>query len=282
MSSVFERYGIDESLSVDTQLTLLEKERQKTLRKLNHVFGNPEKEKELSEDLNRLDAVIDQLERAGGKQLSMEDVKLETKALSQTMLTFSEEEEAMKEKEAEEIAKLAEIRKLQVKVMKAKGNDIEVSVPGLRRIADFYESKKAYGSLETWLTYGAQWIPHPYFTSRLYQFLRSGLNETADSGKRLLWCKRAADMGDKDACYELACHYFDKNQSNFNAEEAAYYFAKAADQEHPEAYLYAFQAFVVIKDYERAGICLNEAERKGLRKQWPADCIELKKYLERE
>lgn len=279
MTGVLENYGIDASLSVDVQLTLLEKERQKLLRKLNHVFGNPQKEKELGKELDRIEAMMEQLEGAGGKVLSMEDVKLETRELSQTKISFEWEEASMEEKEAKEVAELAAIRKLQAEVMKDQGQNLSICVPGIRRIADFYESRKAYASLETWLTYGAQWIPHPYFVVRLYQFLRTGAKEHEDFQKRFYWTKRAADMGDKDACYELACYYFDKNQPGYHVKEAAYYFAKAAGKDYPDAYLQAFRTFVIMKDYKRAELCMIEAEKKGLRKQWPEDCKELLDFL---
>lgn len=278
MDGLLEKYGIDRSLSVDVKLTLLEKERQKVLRKLNHVFGDARKEQELSEELDRMEAVMEELEEAGGRQLSMEDVKVEVRALSQTQLTFSEEEWTMEEKEAAEIAELGAIRKLQSEVMKNQGRDLSVCVTGIRRIADFYESRKAFGSLETWLTYGAQWVPHPYFVVRLYQSFRRRTDEDADVKKRFYWTKRAADMGDKDACFELAQSYFDRSQPGFNVQEAAYYFAKAAGKEYPEAYLQAFRAFVMMKDYDRAGLCMKEAEKKGLKKTWPGDCKEIVEF----
>ena len=49
---VLERYGIDSSLPDSQALTLLEKEHQKLLRKLNHVFGNAVKEQELEQELD--------------------------------------------------------------------------------------------------------------------------------------------------------------------------------------------------------------------------------------
>ena len=61
---VLERYGIDSSLPDSQALTLLEKEHQKLLRKLNHVFGNAVKEQELEQELDVLDTAMEELERA--------------------------------------------------------------------------------------------------------------------------------------------------------------------------------------------------------------------------
>lgn len=260
MREVLQRYGIEESLSADMKLTLLEKEKQKVLRKLNHVFGNPQKENELGEELDRLEEVMTELEKAGGKQLSLEDVKIETRKLSQTQVSFSWEEEEMDEKEAAQIEELVKIRKLQAEVMANKGQDPAVCGKGILQIADFYESRGSYGNMETWLIRGSQWFPHKLFLVRLYRLYRERPELAVDRDENLFyWAKRAAEAGDKGACYDLGGFYTKKPR--FNLKEAAYYYAKAAGREYPDAYLHAFKAFYNLKDYKRAEICLLAADK---------------------
>ena len=53
LAKALERYGIGRSLPDGQILALLEKEHQKLLRKLNHVFGNAAKEMELEQELEK-------------------------------------------------------------------------------------------------------------------------------------------------------------------------------------------------------------------------------------
>lgn len=264
MSEVLKRYGIEESLSADVKLTLLEKEKQKVLRKLNHVFGDPKKERQVEEELDGLETVMAELERAGGKQLSMADVQIETRKLSQTQITFaSEDEEEMGEEEAAQIEKLVRIRKLQGEVMANRGKDPKLCGRGIIEIVDFYESKGSYRSMETWLARGAQWFPHKTFLIRLYRLYkeRPELSNTPEE-TLFYWTKRAAETGDPGACYDLGHFYIKKPR--FDLKEASYCFAKAAGREYPDAYLYAFKAFYNLKDYKRAEICLLTADKMGV------------------
>ena len=127
---VLERYGIDSSLPDSQALTLLEKEHQKLLRKLNHVFGNAVKEQELEQELDVLETAMEELERAGGRKLSLDDVELETKSLSQTQIEF--DENAQTEEEA--IAEMMEIRRLEKQIRKDQGKNIEVSFRGILKL----------------------------------------------------------------------------------------------------------------------------------------------------
>ena len=58
MEQLFEKYGISPTLSNDQKLAALEKEKLKVLRKLNHVFGNPEKEAVLNGELEALERAM--------------------------------------------------------------------------------------------------------------------------------------------------------------------------------------------------------------------------------
>lgn len=262
MNEILRRYGIDPSLSADGKLTLLEKEKQKLLRKLNHVFGDPQKEKEVGDELDELEEVMLRLEQSGGKQLSMEDVRLEVRSLSQTQLTFSEEEEEMDAEEEAQIAELNEIRKLQRAVMDNNGEDWDVCIPGIGTIVDFYEERGSQFNMETWLVRGAQWVPHKIFLFRLYQLYCDWEEAPIDQNTRLYWTRRAADLGEKSACYKMGEYHTKKPQ--FDLQKAGRYFAKAAGDEYPEAYLQAFKVYYNLKDYRRAEICLQAAMKKNI------------------
>ncbi len=266
MIKVLSRYGIDETLSPDVQLTLLEKEKQKLLRRLNHVLGDPQREKELSFELDQLENAMSQLESNGGKQLSMEDVQLQIRGLTQTQLAFTEEEEEMDEEEAAQIAEVKKILDLQKEVTADHGKTPELCIPGINRIADFFESRGSLRLMEKWLVRGAQWIPDERFLSRLYRLYREHPNQ-GGAGDRALdnlfyWARRAAEAGDRDACCDVGRFYTKKPW--LNLKKSAYYYAKAAGREHPEAYLNAFQAFYHIPDYPRAEACLLAADKIGV------------------
>lgn len=264
MEELLKKYGIDSKLSEDAKLSMLERERQKALRKLNHVFGDSDREKELEEELDWLDAAIDELEKAGRKHLSMDDVKIEMRSLSQTQVAF-EEEKAPDETEELQIKELMEIRELQKIVMADSGKNVEISFRGIAKIKDFYESRGNYHRVETWLTYGAQWFKGvSYFSDELYALYRDGIGGLTDPEKKRYWTGRAAELGNRDACFEMGKYYLDPKSTLSNLNKAAMLFAKAADREHPQAYIYAFIAFYKMKDYKRAETCLIAGNRIGV------------------
>lgn len=263
MKEVLSRYGIEEAFSADVKLSLLEKERQRALRKLNHVFGNPRKERELEKELDSIEAVLTELESIGGKRLSMEEVQLETRKLTQTQLQFSQEEEEMDEAEAAQIERLKKYRKLNAELLADRGQNPQACLEGIQWIADFFEEQGVWSNLETWLSRGIQWAPHKVFFTRLYQLYREKPELVQGSEQKLFyWAKRAAETGDRGACYDLGRFYIKKPW--FDLKEAAYYFAKAAGDEYPDAYLLAFEAFYHLKDYKRAEICLLEADKRSI------------------
>lgn len=263
MKEVLLRYGIDDELSTDVKLTLLEKEKQKLLRKLNHVFGDPVKEKEVGNELDNLEEAMAEMEKAGGRQLSMEDVKLETRSLSQTQMTFFEEDkEEMDADEERQIAELNEIRRLQREVMENNGTDWDVCIPGINKIVNFYEARGSRLNMETWLVRGVQWASHKLFLIRLYHLYCDWPEAPIDDNARLYWTRRAAEVGDKGACYKMGEYHTKK--ASFDLKKAGYYFAKAAGDEYPDAYLQAFKVFYNLKDFRRAEICLESALKKGV------------------
>ncbi len=225
---VLERYGIDSSLPDSQALTLLEKEHQKLLRKLNHVFGNAVKEQELEQELDVLETAMEELERAGGRKLSLDDVELETKSLSQTQIEF--DENAQTEEEA--IAEMMEIRR--------------------------------FLGREKWLAYAVEWFHYPQHTNEMYDLQRTRTDGLADPEKCRYWMRRAAQTGHKDACFEMGKECMKEGSPSFDLKQAAVYFAKAADREHPQAYLYAFAAFYKLEDYNRAETCLKAADKIGV------------------
>lgn len=264
MERVFEKYRMPPGLTTDEQLTFLERQRHTLLRKLNHVFGNPEKEIELSSELDALESVMHHLEKEGGKQLSLDDVDLTVRELSQSEVSF--QQETMEEDEKIQIEELKKIRKLQAEVMADGGKNPEISLQGIYEIAMFYERKKKYALSEIWLAYGAQWYPDDKtFTELLFYLYALHKDGVPDTQKQFYWTKKAAKAGNKDACLELGKHYFKKGTAQFSLKDAAYYFAKAADSRHPDAYIHAFTAFYKIKDYKRAETCLLAADKTGVR-----------------
>lgn len=111
LAKALERYGIGRSLPDGQILALLEKEHQKLLRKLNHVFGNAAKEMELEQELDELEAAMEELERTAGRKLSLDDVELEMKTLSQTQVAFDGDAQTEEEQEEAAVAEMMEDRK---------------------------------------------------------------------------------------------------------------------------------------------------------------------------
>ena len=259
---VLKRYGIDASLPDSRSLTLLEKEHQKLLRKLNHVFGNAEKEMELEKELDALEAAMEELERSGGGNLSLDDVKLETKSLSQTQVEFNGD--AQTEEEEAAIAEMVEIRRLEKTVMKDQGKNMDVSLGGVVRLIEYYGRRGSFIGKEKWLAYAIDWFHYPQHTCEMYDLQRTRTDGLADPEKCSYWMRRAAKAGHKDACFEMGKECMRQKSPSFDLKQAAVCFAKAADREHPEAYLYAFTAFYKLGDYVRAETCLKAADKIGV------------------
>ena len=256
MEKVFEKYGMPLGFTLDEQLAFLERQRHTLLRKLNHVFENPEKEVELSRELDALESVMGRLEKEGVRHLSLNDVDRKDH--------FGQE--SMEEDEKIQLEELERIRKLQAEVMADGGKNPMVSLPGIYEIAMFYGKKKKYALEEAWLSYGAQWYPdETKFTELLFYLYTLHTDGVPDPEKQFYWTKKAAKIGNKDACFEMGKYCLEKGSVRFSLKDAAYYFVKAADERHPDAYIRAFDVFLELKDYKRAELCLLEAEKAGVR-----------------
>lgn len=263
MDSVYVRYHIDETLTDDVKLTLLERQKQILLRKLNHVFGNPLKEKELNQELDDVEGEMYKLQSAGGKTLSLDDIKLNLRDLSQQTISF--EEEPMGQEEKAQIEELEKIRELQAEVLADAGATAEISLNGIYKIVAFYQERGSQMLSAIWLSYGAKWYPHEkLFANMLYYLYRLGIDGLDDPNQQFFWRKKAADNGNRDACYEMGQYYMKKDSAQYDLAKAGRYFAKAADRKHPEAYLHAFAAFYSLGDYKRAEICLTAADKLGI------------------
>lgn len=67
-------------------------------------------------------------------------------------------------------------------------------------------------------------------------FYSEGLGVERDLEKALLWTRRAAEHGDRDAQYNLAdCFYWPGLVVEMDVEEAGAWYRRAAEQGHPEA-----------------------------------------------
>ena len=264
LAKALERYGIGRSLPDGQILALLEKEHQKLLRKLNHVFGNAAKEMELEQELDELEAAMEELERTAGRKLSLDDVELEMKTLSQTQVAFDGDAQTEEEQEEAAVAEMMEIRRLEKLVMKDHGKNIDVSFRGILRLLDYYERKGSFLGREKWLAYIIEWFHYPQHTNEMYDLQRTRTDGLADPEKCRYWMRRAAKTGHKDACFEMGKECMKEGSPSFDLKQAAVYFAKAADREHLQAYLYAFTAFYKLEDYNRAETCLKAADKIGV------------------
>lgn len=243
MKEILETYNIDSALSHDAQLAQLEIVKQKLLRKLNHVFGDSEKEEKLNLEMNQLEQAMELL-RAEGGFLSLDDVKLETRELSQSVvcpgrkkeIEIQEKERMLREKELSEREKTSLI--------------IDVVV--------YYLQNHIYDKFGYWCQYGAQ-LGYGYFMSLMHEYHSKELFGVVDSQKAFYWLKKAAQAGEKDCCEKLGKVYLSQKSPMFDLQQAAIWSVKAADAEHPNAYLQAFTAFYSMRQFEKAEICLKTA-----------------------
>ena len=244
MNEILEKYNIPSDLSRDEQMALLEKAKQKLLRKLNHVFGDPEKEEELNQEMEQLEKAMDALREDGGT-MSLDDVDLELRGLSQTTLSPGQKKELeIQEKE----------RKLQEEELTFSEKHtlvIDVMV--------YYMQNRMFDRYGYWCQYAAQ-MGIGYFMGLMYQYHTEEFFGAVDPQKAFYWLKKAAEAGEKDCCQELGKRYLNQKSQMFNLQQAAIWSVKAADAEHPDAYLQAFVAFQMMKQYDKAEICLKAAD----------------------
>ena len=243
MNEILEKYQISSDLSRDEQLALLEKVKQKLLRKLNHVFGDPEKEEELNREMDQLEKVMDAL-RADGGTMSLDDVDLELRGLSQTALAPGQKKEMeIQEKE---------------RMLLEEDLTLQEKYSFVADVAIYYLQNRMFEKYGYWCQYAAQ-LGFGYFMGLMYSYHTEDFYGAQDSQKAFYWLKKAAEAGEKDCCQELGKRYLNKNSAMFDPQQGAVWSVKAADSEHPDAYIQAFVAFQMMKMYEKAEICLKAA-----------------------
>lgn len=245
MENVLSKYGIEADLSQNQKLAALENEKLKVLRKLNSVFGKPEKEKELNIELEALEKAMEELKKTGGV-LSLDDVLIESRGLTQTKVqTGRSEEEDISIKEY---------------LLKTGEESSENKISALYDVIVYYLKRREFVKYEYWLLFGAR-MGYPYFMSLLYHYYKEDAYGAADDEKALYWLKKAAEFGEKDYCEELGLYYANEESDQYNPQQAAINFVKAADAEHPNSYIFAFQMFHRLGEYKKAETCLQAADQ---------------------
>lgn len=247
MKKVLDKYGIETDFSVDQKLAALEKEKLKVLRKLNHVFGNPEKEKALEAELEALENVMAELEDDGGK-LSLDDVMIESRGLPQNRI---EPDNSAKEDDEKSIRK-------KERLIKAEDTEHEDKVTALFYVILYYLKKQEFVQYEYWLLYGAK-MGIGYFIHSLYEFYASDVAGEPDEKRAIYWLKQGAALGYKDSCEKLGQILANPDSDLYDPAKAVVCFVKAADAEHPNSYIYAFHMFHLLGEYKKAETCLKAA-----------------------
>ena len=249
MEQLFEKYGISPALSNDQKLAALEKEKLKVLRKLNHVFGNPEKEAVLNGELEALERAMAGLEETGGR-LSLDDIVLESRGLTQTRVEAGQTDDLS-------------VREME-RMIKAEGTDPDEVVELLYDVIVAHLKARSFEEYEYWLLYGARMgigfcmnLLSDFYAKELYP--KEGSPE--ENEKRALhWLKKGVEAGDKDCLEKMGLYYADPETERYDPERAAVYFVKAADADHPNSYIFAFQLFHRQGDYQKAETCLRAAD----------------------
>lgn len=249
MHAVFLRYGISFDLPVAQKLKLLETQKQKLLRKLNHVFGNPEKEEQLNLELQQLEAVMEQLS-CESSALSLDDVHIETRELSQTEIGMEQGDTGQ------------QIADLERALLEDSFDSPSARELALMQVVSYYLDNLDFLRLEHWLLFGAK-AGDAWYMRQLANFYKDEVFQSVDFQKSFYWMKCAAQAGDKESCMELGDHFLRRGTSQYSPQQAATWFVKAADRNHPLAYLKAFTAFYLLGDYKKAETCLRVGYQIG-------------------
>ncbi len=259
MKELFEKYGISQELSADLQLAALEKEKQRLLRKLNHVFGNPVKEEELNREMELLENTMEEIKQSGGT-LSLDNITVQTREFSQREMDAGE-------------ARKKRIQEMEQRIL-AEDPDVLEIVHELYEISTYYLSKRDLEKYESWLYYGAR-KGLSDFMNYLYKLYSDEKFGVCDQQKAYYWMKKGAEHGEKDCCEAFGDYYASPENELFDPKCAVGFFVKAADENHPEAYKKACLMFCYLEEYKKAEICLEAAEKLGL-----SDMGELRAILE--
>lgn len=248
MQEVFKKYNITPDMPDTEKLEVLENAKRRLLLKLNHVFGDSDKEQIISAEMDRLESVMENLQQS--EMLSMDDVEIETRGLKQTSLKPGEKKKLdIEEKERKLLAGGLTLKEEKIW-------SLEVLV--------YYLEKKQFDKIEQWGLFNARKGVTTGMVM-MYLFHTREVYGAQDEQKALFWLRKAAELGDKYACLELGKLYLDKNREMYDPKSAAFLLVKAADtDENKEAYLLAFQAFLLMEDYKKARICLKGAIDLGI------------------
>ena len=243
MQKIFEKYNITPEMSDAEKLDVLENAKRRLLLKLNHVFGDPDKEQIITAEMDRLESVMEKLQEP--EMLSMDDVKLEIRELKQTSLKPGERKKLeIEEKERRLLAGGLTLKE-------EKKFSLEALV--------YYLEKRQLDKVEQWGLFNARKGGTTGMVM-MYLFYTREVYGAQDEKKGIFWLRKAAELGDKYGCLELGKIYLDKSHEMYDPKAAALWLVKAADaEENREAYMLAFQAFLLLEDYKKARICLKAA-----------------------
>lgn len=243
MQEIFKEYNITPDMPDSEKLEVLENAKRRLLLKLNHVFGDTDKEQIITAEMDRLENLMEKLQESD--TLSMDDVELEIRELKQTSFKPGEKRKLdIEEKERKLLAGGLTLKE-------EKNWSLEVLV--------YYLEKKQFDKVEQWGLFNAlkggttgMVVMYLFHTREVYG--------AQDEQKALFWLRKAAELGDKYGCLELGKLYLDKSREMYDPKSAALWLVKAADSdENKEAYMLAFQAFLLLEDYKKARICLKGA-----------------------
>ena len=216
------------------------------------MFGNPSKEEELSKELQALEEAMAAIEGKGGR-LSLDDVQLEVRELSQTQV-----EPGIQEKTDSE-----DIRAAEGMLLRGELEDGEERSKVFYNVLIYHLQQRNFQRLEYWLLDGAQ-RGDSYCMKVLSEFYEDEVYGAVNPERHFYWMKQGAEAGNKDCLFKMGQYYAQQGTDHYRPAEAAVCFVKAADEEHQEAYLHAFVMFYTQKDYVRGEICLKAGYEAGV------------------
>ncbi len=243
---ILAKYGITPELSKEEQLSLLEKAKQKYLRRLNHVFGDEDKEKELNQEMELLEQAMSKM-LSEGATLSMDDVEVETRELSQNKMMISSYTEQ-------------DIIEMEQSIEEGDWTQEEKCAIALE-ILIYATQKKQVSRYAKWCEYNANMTGHPLYMNLMFHYYADDAYGDKAANKAFYWLKKGAEAGDEECCYKLAKIYMMKNTPLYNLDNALTYYVKAACEEYPDAYSKAASLFYNKKEYRKSEFCMIEAAK---------------------
>ena len=246
MQKVLENYGISPDMPYVQKLNILEEQKQSLLRKLNAAFGRPELEKKISKELLILENVQEDLKNQ--PVFSMDDVDIEVRELSQTIVPKEKDE-------------FAEIRRKETAILEDTVDGTE-AYGYIIDILVYYLRNGFYSKMEPWLLYASSY-EDLIIINLLIDCYTKPMFGREDPQKAFYWTKKAAELGDKDCCNKLGDYYGLRKSACYDPYEALRWYIEAADNEHIAAYLKAAALFSFLEQHDKAKICYNAALELG-------------------